>query len=121
MTRGPDSMSRVRAAAAHEVPDRRPLKIAVGEAVRLGDRDTTWPAFVFVTTDHGEGWVPARHLEISSGGTIVAVAYDTTELATTAGEELEILERDDESGWLWCRNHDGVEGWIPIDTVEPAE
>ena len=57
--------------------------------------DSDWPAFVFITTDDGAGWVPERHLDTSSNPAVVITAYDTTELATAAGEELTLLERDD--------------------------
>jgi hypothetical protein len=40
----------------------------------------------------------------------VITAYDTTELATTAGEELTLIEHDDPSGWAWVRNASGPGG-----------
>jgi hypothetical protein len=99
--------------APHEIPDRAPIRVAPGDWVSVGERDTTWLAFVFVSTGEGDGWVPARHLD----GNEVITPYDTTELPTIAGERLDVLRRDDESGWLWCRNQGGREGWVPISTV----
>ena len=55
--------------------------LSEGESVTVGDRDTTWPAFVFVVSSHGEGWVPSRNLSDDSGATLVTIGYDTTELA----------------------------------------
>ncbi|SKC70657.1 hypothetical protein [Krasilnikoviella flava] len=53
-----------RVAADHEFPSRPPLRVLPGTRVRVGDRDDTWPAFVFVTTDDGgSGRVPHRTLE----------------------------------------------------------
>ena len=52
----------------------------MGEEVRLGDYDATWPEFVFVTAKNGGGCVPARHLSESSGTAVVETASDTTEL-----------------------------------------
>lgn len=83
----------------------------------MGERDTSWPEFVFVTTVHGEGWVPARRLSTSRGRATVLEAYDTTELPTSVGEILDVVARDDQSGWLWCRNRTGREGWVPLNTV----
>ena len=40
---------------AHAIPDRPPLRLAVGEQVLVGDRDSGWPEFVFVTATHGAG------------------------------------------------------------------
>ena len=60
----------------------------------MGRRDTEWPAFVFITTGTGAGWVPERYLDTSSDPAVAIASYDTTELGTTAGEELILIERD---------------------------
>lgn len=104
----------------HVVPDRAPLRLSPGNVVRVGDHDTEWPAFVFVTAPHGTGWVPARHLEIDGSKGAVRVAYDTTELPATVGEIVDVLEDDPDSGWSWCRNTHGREGWIPHRALSPA-
>lgn len=109
--------SRVRAVKVHEIPARAPLQVSAGQRVTVGERDTHWPAFVFVTADSGAGWVPSRYL--GPDGTVLT-PYDTTELPTAAGDLLTVLAQDDESGWLWVRAADGREGWVPIDTVEPV-
>ena len=79
----------------------------------VGDRDSEWPEFTFVTCSHGTGWVPARHLSSDHGAAVVEFAYDTTELAVAAGQELTVIDRDDVSGWWWCRSDEGAEGWVP--------
>lgn len=114
-------MSRVVAVRAHTVPDRQTLTLRPGDVVEVGERDTDWPAFVFVTTANGSGRVPERYLTEKEGHTIAVEGYDTTELATELGEELEVVRRDDESGWLWCRGSSGTEGWVPTKTVEPID
>ena len=113
-----DSMTRLRATAAHTIPQRPPIRVTPGQQVHAGQRDTDWPAFVFITTDGGAGWVPDRHLDTSSDPAVVITAYDTTELATTGGEELTLIQRDDPSGWAWVRNAVGQEGWVPLRTIE---
>ena len=111
-------MVTVRAVTAHEIPDRAPLRVTPGQQVQLGERDTTWPEFVFVTADDGSGWVPARHIEAGTGGSgVVRTAYDTTELPTAAGDELTVLEADEISGWSWVRSASGREGWVPSSTI----
>jgi SH3 domain len=82
----------------------------------VGERDSEWPAFVLVTAETGSGWVPERHLDRQGASAVVIERYDTTELATEEGEELEVLHEDLPSGWLWCRAKDGREGWIPERT-----
>lgn len=109
---------RVIARTAHEVPDRPPLQLSVGDPVRAGERDTEWPEFVFVTAEHGAGWVPARYLSQPTGPAVVQTAYDTTELPTRAGELLEVLAEDLVSGWLWCRSSNSTHGWVPINTLD---
>lgn len=108
---------KTRVVVDHEIPQRPPTQLCVGEPVMVGDRDTQWPEFVFVEATTGSGWVPARHLSSDHGAAIVEVAYDTTELAVAAGEEVTVVERDDLSGWWWCRNATGDEGWVPMDSV----
>lgn len=111
-------MRTVTAARAHKIPERPPLRLAVGDEVTVGERDTRWPAFVFVTAADGSGWVPARHLSHPAGPAVVRVAYDTTELPTEVGDRLDVLLEDLDSGWLWCRAAGGREGWVPVDTLD---
>ena len=44
--------------------------------------------------------------------------YDPTELLTQAGDVLDVIEEAMHSGWLWCRAHDGREGWVPFNIRE---
>ncbi|MDJ0664688.1 MAG: SH3 domain-containing protein [Acidimicrobiia bacterium] len=107
------------ATRSHEPPERSPLQVRPGDVVDVGERDTEWPEFVFVTAAVGSGWVPARHLSTDSGPAVVLAGYDTTELAVSDGDALTVVERDDESGWWWCRSTDGDEGWVPIEVLQP--
>jgi len=109
---------RVKASVAHQIPDRPPIQLKIGDEVVVSDHNTEWPAFVFVTTSSGAGWVPARHLSQASGPAVVREAYDTTELPTDIGEHLLVKREDLDSGWLWCRSSNGREGWVPVETVE---
>jgi hypothetical protein len=113
-------VTKLRATSAHTIPDRPPIHVVPGQRVQAGQRDTEWPAFVFVTTPDGAGWVPERYVDASSEPAVVLTGYDTTELATTAGEELMLVEADDPSGWARVRNAAGREGWVPWRTVEPV-
>jgi hypothetical protein len=99
--------------SGHEVPDRPAIQISVGEQVSVGQRSPDWPAFVYVTSALGEGWVPSRHLSAEEGVATVEAEYDTAELPVAAGQTVEVLTQDDASGWWWCRNGAGDEGWVP--------
>lgn len=105
--------------ADHEIPDRPPIVLREGEDVGVGARDTEWPAFVFVTTESGSGWVPARHLEIDGASGVVRAPYDTTELPASRGQIVDVLRSDPESGWSWCRDAERREGWIPDRVLAP--
>lgn len=110
-------MSTCTAFVAHEIPDRPPLQLEPGDVVDVGRRDTDWPAFVLVTSDAGSGWVPDRHLEIDGDRGVAVSAYDTTELPTGEGDRLDVVDRDEASGWTWCRDAAGREGWVPDRTL----
>jgi len=110
---------RARATEVHEIPDRAPLRIAPGELVDVGAISRDWPAFVYVTGTRGEGWVPARNLSKSAGPATVTIGYDTTELPLVAGQSVTVVERDDESGWWWCRDEVGRQGWVPTSVLTP--
>jgi hypothetical protein len=116
-------MKRVRAIRAHVVPDRLPIRVAAGERVEVSERDTTWPAFAFVNTTGGSGWVPARYIGPGTGpgNGVMLEPYDTTELTTEAGEMLTVVATDELSGWSWLRNTAGLEGWVPDNSIEPVQ
>jgi hypothetical protein len=53
-------MEFVIATEGHEIPDRPPVSLAVGEVVTVDERrDSDWPAFVFVSAANGLGWMPS--------------------------------------------------------------
>jgi hypothetical protein len=109
---------RARVDRPHRIPDHPPLVVEVGDAVTVRERSIEWPAFVFVAAEEGSGWVPERFLTADRPEAVVEVRYDTTEIAVEPGDEVEVLERDGESGWWWCRATSGDEGWIPVEVLD---
>jgi uncharacterized protein (TIGR03382 family) len=109
---------RALARESHEIPVRPSIQLAAGEQVVAAERDTRWPAFVFVAATSGEGWVPARNLSVDQGAAVVVTPYDTAELAVRKGDIVTVVERDDESGWWWCCSASGAEGWVPVAVLE---
>lgn len=109
------------ARSPHEVPVRPPIRVEVGDRVKVGERDSEWPAFVFVISETGSGWIPERHLDRQGTSAVVTQGYETTELATEVGDELEVLHEDLLSGWLWCRAKNGREGWVPERTLSRVD
>ena len=54
-------MTRLRATAAHTIPQRPPIRVTPGQHVRAGQRDTDWPGWAWVRNAAGrQGWVPLR-------------------------------------------------------------
>jgi Variant SH3 domain len=53
-----------------------------------------------------------------TGEAVVTEPYNTQELTTFNGQLLKVVDRDDESGWLWCRSDDGARGWVPTRTLD---
>ena len=106
------------ATKAHMIPQRPPLSLASGDVVTVGRRDSDWPAFVFVTTAEGSGWVPSRYLS-ADAGRVGERPYNTTELATKSGEILEVVDRDDESGWIGVARPMGTRAGFPTTSSSP--
>ncbi len=101
-----------------------PLVMRPGEALEVIETETSarWPAFVLVANRAGgRGWVPERYLERQGQNAVAIRRYDTTTLNPSRGEVLSVLEEDRESGWLWCRDETGREGWFATDSVAPHE
>jgi hypothetical protein len=104
---------RVLVHTTHRVPDRQPITVRRDERVHVGERSPDWPAFVFVAGDSGQGWVPERHLDGERPIATVLTPYDTRELDAPAGATLTLVRDDPSSGWAWCRDEAGNEGWVP--------
>jgi hypothetical protein len=93
-----------------------------GEPLTVEEDPTTqWPAFVLVTSEKGEkGWVPERYLQRKGKKATATRRYDTKTLDPLEGEVLTVIEEDLESGWVWCRDHEGNVGWFAIDHLAPS-
>ncbi len=98
-----------------------PLAVQEGDSLEVVRQDDTWTAFLLVrTTDGRRGWVPGRYLRRTGDAAVAKRAYDTTTLEPQVGDLLDALEEDAESGWRWCRDRHGREGWFPTEYVTPA-
>lgn len=105
--------------AAHVTQYSDPIRFKAGDQVTLGRRDEEYPGWIWTTIAGGNsGWAPEDLLS-QSGSTAIALGeYDSTELATQAGERVRVIsERFD---WAWVRNSAGREGWVPLRTLRHA-
>lgn len=110
-------MQHARVVVAHRAPDRPPIRVAPGDPVLLGHRDTDWPEFVWTTIAEGhEGWVPVKLFDREQGPATAVGEYDTRELDAQADEVL-ILHYE-LARWWWAENVLGHQGWIPASALE---
>lgn len=113
-------MPQARVIAAHRKPDRPSIRVARGERVRLGERDTDWPQFVWTVLASGlGGWIPADVFDTAHGDARAQHDYDTQELDADPGDGLR-LHRE-HAGWWWAEHSDGTQGWIPARVLQIDE
>ena len=113
-------MQRARVIAEHRSPDRPAIRVAAGDSVTLGERDSDWPQFVWTTLAQGlGGWIPAALFDREAGEAVAQEDYDTRELSAEAGEIL-TLHRE-QAGWWWAESVHGEQGWIPSRCIEVIE
>jgi hypothetical protein len=102
------------------------LHLRAGERVTLGGRDDQWQGWIWCWTESNVnsgvgsskgGWVPERilHVDDESAATLLE-DYDATELDAAAGEQLTVIA--EESGWAWCQNQHGKQGWLPREHLD---
>ena len=112
-------MQRRRTRSAHRAPAHAPIRVAAGDTVVLGQRDSEWPQYVWATLADGQGgWIPAQLFDAPQGRTTALGDYDTRELDVEAGEWLTLHHALDE--WWWVEDPQGRTGWVPARILEPA-
>ena len=103
----------------YTVVDRSPLHLREGDTVTTGPRDKSWPGWIWVSTGEGRGsYVPEEILAISGDSAKVVSAFSARDLSVKTGERVTALRVV--SGWLWCRNEGGEEGWLPEFVLHEA-
>lgn len=113
-------MKRFSANTNYTVVDRSPLHIKAGDTVTVGPRDKSWPGWIWVSTADGRGsYVPEDILEIDGSRARVHTPFSARDLSVKSGEQVTALREI--SGWLWCRNDAGEEGWLPEFVLRPSK
>jgi hypothetical protein len=93
-----------------------PLIISAGDRLRIGERKSEWPGWLWCTTQQGkDGWVPQAYVAREGNTGLALDDYDATELSVRAGEDL--FAAQEESGWLWCTNQRDQSGWVPAENL----
>jgi hypothetical protein len=112
-------MAHYRANSDYEDHDTHPLQLAIGDLVETGNRDQTWPGWIWALDSHGnDGYVPEEILQqVSTGCSQVTAAFDPKVLKIRRGDRLESLQQI--HGWHWCRNEAAEEGWVAGYLLRP--
>ncbi len=93
-----------------------PLTAKAGERLSVEERESEWPGWVWATAPSGQsGWVPRAYLTPLEGAAILQRDYSAQELTVAAGIDVVVLRA--ESGWVWVRDPEGCEGWIPANVL----
>lgn len=100
---------KLKAVESHQSSYPDPIHFGVGEAVIIGRTDEEFPGWNRCrTADGNEVWAPMEFLNMTGDRTAIA----------TAGDILEGL--NELKGWIWRRDRDGAEGWVPAKTLKPV-
>ena len=91
------------------------LELKVGERVTISDKKEN--GWVGCINKEGIGvWVPEKYLERKEHIGIILFDYSSAELTVIIGERLAFIK--EESGWIWCTNRKGQNGWVPLCKVK---
>jgi SH3-like domain-containing protein len=106
---------------AYERVYAEPIRLSQGDRVRVTKEDT-WDQvhiWLWCIDERGqEGWVPQAWLERNGDEAVATRDYHAAELTVREGEMVCVL--DETSGWYWCENAAGDQGWVPITHVSDS-
>ena len=106
---------RVVAGYLSEFPD--PIVVRAGQKLRIEDRQTEWPGWIWCMDDRGKGgWIPEAYIDRNEGIGFMRRDYDATELTVEIGEKL--IVEGEESGWARVKASGDRRGWVPMDKIE---
>lgn len=93
-----------------------PINVRKGEKVLVGkeyEGEEDWVnwRYCYKTDKSQEGWIPEQLLNISSQHGVLKEDYTAKELTINKGKKVEGI--NELNGWVWCRDSQGREGWIP--------
>lgn len=80
---------------SYETIYKNPIKLKVGESVKIEKRETNpdWLGWVYCVDSRGiAGWVSEKYLKESGSTALVIKDYDATELTVITGEQLVVQD-----------------------------
>ena len=92
-----------------------PIVVTAGDRVDWQPKESEWAGWVWCIhpISKKEGWVPENCLKIIESRADVLKDYSAVELNAELDEEFQIIK--EESGWYWCQNIQGQQGWLPTE------
>jgi len=96
-----------------------PLELKPGDVVTIGERDSTWTEWLWVSVSgkNGGAWMHESMLETpTEPKSKVLEAYSSREISVKKNDAVHSLRSL--GGWHWCEKTDGTLGWIPDYVLE---
>jgi hypothetical protein len=109
-----------RVCKSYQSPYADALNAAKGETLSFERKPTEWSGWIWCTNKSNKSaWVPESWVVIKGNNCQLKQDYDARELPVESGAEVvgELVE----SGWVWVRNQNGAEGWVPLENLEVIE
>jgi hypothetical protein len=92
------------------------FQVSAGESVNIIEREGEWAGWLWCVNHAGTGaWVPESYLDIRSDHAVLLHDYESTELDANVGDILHLGKHV--SGWVWCKDSEGREGWLPKNCI----
>ncbi|MTI49881.1 MAG: ligand-binding protein SH3 [Firmicutes bacterium] len=94
----------------------KPITLEKGERILIGEKyegEKEWVnwRYCYKLDKSQEGWVPEQLINISNQYGILKENYTAKELTIKTGEKVKGIT--ELNGWIWCKDENGREGWIP--------
>lgn len=106
----------VKVISPHEASYPYNVILSPGERINFENRESDWPGWFWCIKANGQAaWIPASYIDCQGAQGIVLKSYNSIELTVIPDEILEISET--ESGWGWCTNGCGQQGWVPLNNL----
>ncbi|PIE06514.1 MAG: hypothetical protein CSA74_12075 [Rhodobacterales bacterium] len=98
-----------------------PIRLRAGDPLTLSGREEIWDGHRWLWAEAADGrvgWVPDALVDALIDEARARADYSAMELSCTPGTSVTGLAAT--HGWIWCRDRDGAEGWLPARLLAAA-